>query len=196
MKVNEITEGWGNILKTGGAVMGAIGQRAGAFGRGFIGAHHSTGSTFVKDFVKAAQDGIRTGIQNGTISSGTNIPEAMVKPTRPFKRAVTPRPAPVATPTLKPTPPAKTQTIGEFLLKMVSAYMGPGSWYGQGGTVDISAVKDLIKKQISAVEQTYGTNQGAAALTALGNTLYAASTKSRDTQAASPSRITPTDLTK
>jgi hypothetical protein len=73
--------------------------------------------------------------------------------------------------------------------------MGPGSWYGQGGTVDISAVKDLIKKQISAVEQTYGTNQGAAALTALGNTLYAASKKSRDTQAASPSRIIPTDLT-
>ena len=48
----------------------------------------------------------------------------------------------------------------------------------------------------AAANALIGQGKLPAALTALGNTLYTASKKSRDTQAASPSRITPTDLTK
>ena len=105
---------------------------------------------------------------------------------------------PVAAPITLPAPraPEKTQSISSYLIRMVTAYMGPGSYYSQGGAVDISGVKDVIKKQIAEVERTYRNDQGKNALTALGNTLYTAAKKSRDDQPGSPSRISTTDLTK
>ena len=189
MKVTEITEGWGDAFKSAAL----------AFGRGMVGAQKPP-TTFVQEFVKKAQDGIRTGIQTGTITPAVApVPEAIQKPVRPgpFKRAVPPRPT-VAAPITLPAPraPEKTQSISSYLMRMVTAYMGPGSYYSQGGAVDISGVKDVIKKQIAEVERTYRNDQGKNALTALGNTLYTAAKKSRDDQPGSPSRISTTDLTK